>query len=164
MNYKSNSLDYTRYTEENCMTFKTFARKFKRKANEWINNNNEVTMWEHEHIRKQKSLNLITGLEGLQDFADLESFTEKELLELLKTLEDDEALNDIESQIQSQSGSDSDSESLLTEEDIYLATQNHSSDAQRQGTSFHQLYIHALEIWHNHSCTCCLLIFSAEDG
>ena len=89
MNYESNSLDYTRYTEENCMTFKTFARKFKRKANEWINNNNEVTMWEHEHIRKQKSLDLITGLEGLQDFVDLESFTEKELLELLKTLEND---------------------------------------------------------------------------
>ena len=28
---------YNRYTEENCMTFKTFARKFKKKANEWIN-------------------------------------------------------------------------------------------------------------------------------
>ena len=32
---------YNRYTEENCMTFKTFARKFKKKANEWINNNRE---------------------------------------------------------------------------------------------------------------------------
>ena len=28
---------YNRYTEEKCMTFKTFARKFKKKANEWIN-------------------------------------------------------------------------------------------------------------------------------
>ena len=63
---------YNRYTEENCMTFKTFARKFKKKANEWINNNREETMWEHEHLRRQKSLGFIEGIEGLDDFSDLE--------------------------------------------------------------------------------------------
>ena len=26
---------YNKYTEENCMTFRKFARKFKQKANEW---------------------------------------------------------------------------------------------------------------------------------
>ena len=54
------------------MTFKTFARKFKKKANEWINNNREETMWEHEHLRRQKSLGFIEGIEGLDDFSDLE--------------------------------------------------------------------------------------------
>ena len=73
------------------MTFKTFARKFKKKANEWINNNSKETMWEHEHIRRQKSIEFIEEL-GINKFEDLETFSEQELLELLKTLENKEMI------------------------------------------------------------------------
>ena len=73
------------------MTFKTFARKFKKKANEWINNNSKETMWEHEHIRRQKSIEFIEKL-GINKFEDLETFSEQELLELLKTLENKEMI------------------------------------------------------------------------
>ena len=142
---------YNRYTEENCMTFKTFARKFKKKANEWINSNNEETMWEHEHIRKQKSLELLEGMEGFQDFADLESFTEKELLELLQSLENDEMLNEIENQIQSQSSSDK--ESLGSEDDAthenHFVNGTNASDAQRQGQEQSQ-QVRAEIHTHNH--------------
>ena len=143
---------YNRYTEENCMTFKTFARKFKRKANEWINSNNEETMWEHEHIRKQKSLKLFDGMEGFQDFTDLESFTEEELLELLQSLENDEMLNEIENQIQSQSSIDNDS--LSTEDDDetldnIFANETNASDAQRQGQEQSQ-QVRAEIHTHNH--------------
>ena len=143
---------YNRYTEENCMTFKTFARKFKKKANEWINSNNEETMWEHEHIRKQKSLDLLEGLDGVQDFTDLESFTEEELLELLQSLENDEMLNEIENQIQSQSSSDNETTEGLEEDetlDNYFANETNASDAQRQGQEQSQ-QVRAEIHTHNH--------------
>ena len=144
---------YNRYTEENCMTFKTFARKFKKKANEWINSNNEETMWEHEHIRKQKSLEILEGMEGFQDFADLESFTEEELLELLKSLENDEMLNEIENQIQSQSSSDNNESLVGTEDDVtlenYFVNETNASDAQRQGQEQSQ-QVRAEIHTHNH--------------
>ena len=143
---------YNRYTEENCMTFKTFARKFKRKANEWINSNNEEIMWEHEHIRKQKSLDLLEGMEGFQDFTDLESFTEEELLELLQSLENDEMLNEIENQIQSQSSSDSEPPGGSEEDanlDSYFANETNASDAQRQGQEQSQ-QVRAEIHTHNH--------------
>ena len=74
---------YNKYTEEHCMTFRTFAQKFKKKANEWINR--EENMWEVS--RKGKTLSL---LEDIGDFADLESLSENELLEILKSLDDED--------------------------------------------------------------------------
>ena len=65
------------------MTFRTFAQKFKKKANEWINR--EENMWEVS--RKGKTLSL---LEDIGDFADLESLSENELLEILKSLDDED--------------------------------------------------------------------------
>ena len=123
---------YNRYTEEHCMTFKTFARKFKKKANEWINSNHDLHMWERESLRKQKSLEI---LESFDVFADLESFTEEELLELLQQLEDDEEVAGIESQLQnSDDGSDDN-----TDEDTETVTdlietellQNNTSEGKR---------------------------------
>ena len=74
---------YNKYTEEHCMTFRTFAQKFKKKANEWINR--EENMWEVS--RNGKTLKI---LDDIGDLAELESLSENELLEILKTLDEDE--------------------------------------------------------------------------
>jgi len=78
---------YNKYTEENCMTFKKFAIKFRKKANEWGNGGQ---MWER---RKGK---VMESLDGLQYLEDLENMTEKELLDILFTLESEEAGNSLE--------------------------------------------------------------------
>ena len=84
---------YNKYTEEHCMTFRTFAQKFKQKANEWINR--EESMWGLN--RNGKTLSL---LDNIGDFAELESLSERELLEILKTLEDEELTEDLETDLQ----------------------------------------------------------------
>ena len=81
---------YNKYTEEHCMTFRTFAQKFKQKANEWINR--EESMWGLN--RNGKTLSL---LDNIDDFAELESLSERELLEILKTLDDEELTEDLQS-------------------------------------------------------------------
>ena len=77
---------YNKYTEEHCMTFRTFAQKFKKKANEFINR--EENMWEVN--RNGKTLNI---LDDIGDFTELESLSENELLEILKSLEEDEGFS-----------------------------------------------------------------------
>ena len=68
------------------MTFRTFAQKFKKKANEFINR--EENMWEVN--RNGKTLNI---LDDIGDFTELESLSENELLEILKSLEEDEGFS-----------------------------------------------------------------------
>jgi len=85
---------YNKYTEENCMTFKKFAKKFRKKANEWGTNPNVDTMemWEKRKGR------LMDSIGGIDSFGDLENMTEKELLEVLLSLESEEDSNAIESE------------------------------------------------------------------
>lgn len=83
---------YNKYTEENCMTFKKFAIKFRKKANEWGTGGGGDEMWER---RKGK---LMASLEGVDNLAELENMTEKELLEILLTLESEEGTNSIENE------------------------------------------------------------------
>ena len=70
---------YNKYTEENCMTFKKFAQKFRKTANEW--DADAMEMWEKRKGR------VLESIEGIDSFDDLEKMTEKELLEVLLSLE-----------------------------------------------------------------------------
>jgi len=82
---------YNKYTEENCMTFKKFAIKFRKKANEWGTNAGGM-MWDRRKGR------LMETLEGVESLADLENMTENELLEILLTLESEDDANSIENE------------------------------------------------------------------
>ena len=127
------------------MTFRTFARKFKKKANEWINNNQQLEMWEHESIRKHKSLDLL----GLEDFSLLESFSENELLELLKSLENDEMIQEIESQLLESNGTVIDS-LLNTNEGIDVIGNSTDVDSDQTQTQDQTQSVRAEIHTHNH--------------
>ena len=48
---------YNKYTEENCMTFRKFAKKFKQKANEWemIKEGSMPQAFNLPHVRRRKA-------------------------------------------------------------------------------------------------------------
>ena len=123
---------YNKYTEEHCMTFRTFAQKFKKKANEWINR--EESMWGVN--RNGKTLSL---LDDIGDFAELESLSERELLEILKTLDDEDLTESLESDFQAEDLSEPDGGENSTVSDV----------GQSQGQDQTQS-VHAEIHTHNH--------------
>ena len=114
------------------MTFRTFAQKFKQKANEWINR--EESMWGLN--RNGKTLSL---LDNIGDFADLESLTEQELLEILKTLDEEELTESL--------GSDFQTEELSEPEIVENSTLSDAGQSQGQDQS---QSVHAEIHTHNH--------------
>ena len=124
---------YNKYTEEHCMTFRTFAQKFKQKANEWINR--EESMWGLN--RNGRTLSL---LDNIGDFAELESLSEQELLEILKTLDDEELTEDLETDLQAEE---------LTEPEEVGENSTLSDGGQSQGQDQTQS-VHAEIHTHNH--------------
>ena len=114
------------------MTFRTFAQKFKQKANEWINR--EESMWGLN--RNGKTLSL---LDNIGDFAELESLSERELLEILKTLEDEELSEDLETDLQP--------EELTEPEAVENSTLSDSGQSQGQDQT---QSVHAEIHTHNH--------------
>ena len=115
------------------MTFRTFAQKFKQKANEWINR--EESMWGLN--RNGKTLSL---LDNIDDFAELESLSEQELLEILKTLDDEELNEDLQSDFQTEELSEPEAGENSTLSDVG------QSQGQDQTQSVHaEIHTH-----HNH--------------
>lgn len=84
-------------------------------------------MWEKNRFRQTKSLNYT---EFIDDFSNLEKFTEQELLELLKSLENDEMISDIENHLDLEDYSDILSESFLNE-----TTEDNTNQRQKQEQS-----------------------------
>ena len=84
-------------------------------------------MWEKNRFRQTKSLNYT---EFIDDFSNLEKFTEQELLELLKSLENDEMISDIENHLDLEDYSDILSESFFNE-----TTEDNTNQRQKQEQS-----------------------------
>ena len=135
---------YNKYTEEHCMTFRTFAQKFKQKANEWINR--EESMWGLN--RNGKTLSL---LDNIGDFAELESLSEQELLEILKTLDDEDLTEGLQSDFQAEELSEPEG----GETENSTLSDVGQSQGQDQGQSVHaEIHTH-----HNH-----YYLLNKEDG
>ena len=97
-------------------------------------------MWEKSRFRQTKSLNYT---EFIDDFSNLENFTEQELLELLQSLENDEMISDIETQLGVQDYNDILNEAFANE------TTNDDNTNQRQKQEQSQQVLAEIHT-HNH--------------
>ena len=98
-------------------------------------------MWEKDRFRQTKSLNYT---EFIDDFSNLENFTEQELLELLQSLENDEMIADIENQLNVQDYND-----ILAEESFANETNDDENTNQRQKQEQSQQVLAEIHT-HNH--------------
>ena len=98
-------------------------------------------MWEKDRFRQTKSLNYT---EFIDDFSNLEHFTEQELLELLQSLENDEMIADIENQLNVQDYND-----ILAEESFANETNDDENTNQRQKQEQSQQVLAEIHT-HNH--------------
>jgi len=127
---------YNKYTEENCMTFKKFAKKFRKKANEWGSHSEVMEeMWENRKGR------LMQDLGGIESFSDLEDMSEKELLEILLSLEAEEDGNSIDTDLSILKGDD---------DELDITSNSNQSDFQQQQQQDQSQHVQAEIHTHSH--------------